>query len=628
MSKITAIIILFCFFGVLYGQNIRSFDGTGNNIANHAWGSVNEQMLTIVPVEFGDSIQSMSGADRPNARLISNFISDQSQKTTDQLFLTQMAWVFGQFIDHEINQTDLDFNEPIVVKIPEGDYFFYSGSEMKFYRTKSAPATGTSISNPRKYINNVTSYIDGSNIYGNSNTRNIKLRTFLDGKLKTSEGRFLPWNTISGEYNDIVDNSLGNIANETFFDGKFFFAGDEKVNDNPLLISLHTIFVREHNRLCDYYKTRYPDLKDEELFQKARKKLTAYLQAITFYEWLPAHGIILPEYNGYQSNINPGISNLFSAAAFKLTGTQQSDEVPRIGIDGRKTANGNLYLKNAYFKPLLINLSGGIEPFLNGAILNNQEGFDLKAVDGTRNFLYGDPISGGLDIVTINIMRSRERGIPDFNTIRKELGLEEYKDFSELTSDKGLASSLEFLYKKINNLDAWTGFLAEDQALNSLFGPTLKKILTEQFIRLRDGDRFYFENDNEFTTEEIKEILTTGLSDLIIRNTDLKDIQANVFTSFDQSQGSPGLKHENLAALVYPNPVGGLLQIKIWLEHENTIDISIMNSTGNRIYQTSQKLLRGGNELQNIDFSLYPSGMYCILLETENEYSVIKIIKK
>jgi peroxidase len=628
MSKIIIIITFISFFGILNSQNIRSFDGSVNNIVNPEWGSVDEQLLTTTLVQFGDSIKSLSGAERPNARLVSNFVSDQSDNISDELFLTQMVWVFGQFIDHDIIQTEIDLNEPIIVKIPDGDYFFYSGSEMKFYRTKPAPETGTSKANPRKYLNKSTAFLDASNIYGTSKSRNDRLRTFKDGKLKISEEKFLPWNTISGEFNDKVDNSLGEIIDETHSNEKLFFAGDERINDNPLLISLHTVFVREHNRLCDDYKILNPDFSDEEIFQKARRKLIAYLQVITFNEWLPVQGIILPTYSGYNSQINPGISNLFSTAAFRLEGTLQSDEIPRAGIDGNNLSQGILYLKNSYFKPSLINISGGIEPFLTGSIKNNQEKLDLKAVDATRNFLYGDPILGGLDIVSINIMRSRERGIPDFNTIRRETGFEEYKEFSDLTSDKGLAATLNFLYKNINNLDAWTGLLAEDRAENSLFGQTLKKILTEQFTRLRDGDRFYFENDIDFSNDEISEIKATRLRDLIIRNTDIKDLQANVFTTFDQSREDPGLKHENLAALAYPNPVDATLQIKLWMEQEDTLDIYIIDFFGKRVYETRDKMLRGSNELQKIDMSGYPSGIYCILLVTENDHSVIKIVKK
>ena len=626
MNKIIITITLISFVGISYCQDFRSLNGTGNNFENPGWGSVNEKLLTTTSVDFGDGIRLMSGVERPNARLVSNFVSSQDQKTTDELLLSSFSWVFGQFIDHDLNQTERDLNEPILVMIPADDKFFISGSNMKFFRTKSAPGTGTSKINPRKYLNKTTSFLDASNVYGSTKERSDKLRTFANGKMKTSDGLFLPWNTFSGEYNDNVDISLGNISDETFSNEKLFFAGDEKVNDNPLLISLHTVFLREHNRLCDTYISQYPDLSDEELFQKARKIVIAYLQAITYYEWLPVQGIILPEYKGYKAEINPGISNLFSA--FKNEGTLQSDEISRLDEDGKETIHDILYLKNSYFKPLTINISGGIDPFLKGSITNNQERFDLKIVDGARNYLYGHSEEEGLDRATINIMRSRERGLPDFNIIRKESGLEEYKDFSELTSDKTLTNSLKFLYGDIDNLDAWVGLLAEDRVENSIYGTTLLRIMTDQFLRLRDGDRFYFENDAEFTNEEISEIKSTKMHDILIRNTGLKNLPINVFTTYNQAPEDPDLEHKNLAAIVYPNPVESTLKIKIWMEKDENVNVTIISSSGQKFYRSSSKLRKGVNELEELDLSFGPFGMYCILLETESDYSVIKIIKK
>ena len=625
MNKIIITIAIISFIRILNAQDVRSFDGTGNNISNPEWGSAYVQLLSTTSIDFGDGIKSLSGSERPNARLVSNFIANQSQRTYDELFLTQMSWVFEQFIDHDINQTETNISEPIMVKIPQDDEFFVSGSNMNFFRTKSAPGSGTSKTNPRKYLNKTSSFLDASNVYGTSKERSYKLRTFEGGKLKTSEGSFLPWNTFSGQYNDLVDKSLGIISDETLSSEKLYFSGDEKVNDNPLLISLHTIFLREHNRLCDVFKAQDPNLSDEALFQKAKKKLIALLQNIAYNEWLPELGIKLPDYNGYNPQINPGISNLFSA--FKLESTLQSEEISRLDNEGNETKHDVLYLKNSYFKPLLIPVSGGIEPFLKGAITNNQEKFDLKIVDGARNFLYGNPNEGGLDIATINIMRSRERGLPNFNIIRKETGLEKYNDFSEMTSDKTLNNSLKFLYGNINNLDAWVGLLAEERTQNSIFGTTLLQILTDQFTRLRDGDRFYYENDDEFTDEEISEIKSTRMHDILIRNTGLKNLPANVFTTFNQDPGDPGLAHENLAAIAYPNPVQNTLKIKLWLEQEENVNITIINFSGQRIHNFNSKLQKGSNELQDVDMTFLPTGMYCVLLETERDYSVIKIIK-
>ena len=65
---------------------------------------------------------------------------------------------------------------------------------------------------------------------------------------------------------------------------------------------------------------------------------------------------------------------------------------------------------------------GGIAPILRGAVKRPSQEIDTKVVDELRNFLFQ---SGGaiLDLAAINIQRGRETGIPDYNTVRKALGL-------------------------------------------------------------------------------------------------------------------------------------------------------------------------------------------------------------
>ena len=48
----------------------------------------------------------------------------------------------------------------------------------------------------------------------------------------------------------------------------------------------------------------------------------------------------------------------------------------------------------------------------------------------------------------------------------------------------------------IDAVDLWAGGLAEDHAEGAIIGPTFGKIIGDQFTALRDGDRYYFENQN------------------------------------------------------------------------------------------------------------------------------------
>src|SRR4029078_11068158 len=105
--------------------------------------------------------------------------------------------------------------------------------------------------------------------------------------LKTSNGNLLPWNTYSGEEWDDIDPNAPSMANDSDHIVKTFVAGDVRAAEHPGIESLHTIFVTEHNRICDEYLAL--GLTDDELiYQLARKEVGAIIQAITYQDFLPA----------------------------------------------------------------------------------------------------------------------------------------------------------------------------------------------------------------------------------------------------------------------------------------------------------------------------------------------------
>ena len=553
---ILQIVLSLAILPFLIAQEYRSIDGSGNNPFYPTWGAQNTPLVNYVPFAYADGYAAPNGNDRPNPRIISNIVFDQDNLINDPMGLSDLLWNFGQFIDHEVTFVR-DTNELLVILTSPNDPFFL-GVPIFMNRSNYDPTTGTGPGNPRKVLNSITPFIDGSAIYGSDEERATWLRTFEGGKLKTSAGNLLPFNTTTGEFGDPIDHSAPEMDNPTGIDSFVFVAGDARTNEQPNLIAFHTLFVREHNRMCDLLANYHPDWNDEQIYQYARKMVGGIFQNIVFNEWLPAAGVELPPYGGYKPNINPQISNVFSAAAFRLGHTLLNSTIRRIDNDGNVIPQGNLSLKDGFFHPWLIYGEGGIEPLFKGMGTQTQQELDAKVIGDVRNFLFGQPGSGGLDLASININRARERGVPDFNKVREALDLSPYNDFLTLTQNTQEAIALEQAYDaNIDLLDPWVGMLAEAPMPGALFGETIVEILKRQFTALRDGDRFFYLNDPDLDEEKRNEIRNTRLVDVIRRNTGIDIMQDDVFQAMD---------HEDVPtcqAIVPQATIEGLLKTEL-----------------------------------------------------------------
>ena len=512
-------------------QNYRTYDGTENNLTNTDWGAAGTNLRTFVDIGYENLIDEPAGPNRPNPRVISNTLFAQDGILSDPMNLSDFCWVWGQFIDHDIGLTP-DGSESFNIDVPLGDDWFdpFNTGQAKIFMHRNTfdPTTGTTTLNPRRHPNMITAFIDGSGVYGSDEQSAFWLRSFVGGKLKTSAGNLPPYNTYTGAYDAPVDPNAPHMDNATGIFEKLFVCGDPRANENPLLLSFHTLFMREHNRLCDELAIAHPDWNDEQLYQHARKMVGALIQSVVYDEWLPAMGVDLPAYGGYDDQVDPQLMNVFTAAAFRLGHTLLNPILLRMDNDGNEMPEGNLALRDAFFNPTQV-ADMGLDPFLKGMAAQVQQEFDSRVVDDVRNFLFGPPGAGGFDLASININRGRERGLPDYNTIRGNFGLQSYVFFQQINPDPDVYIKLVGMYQDINDVDPWVGMLAEERMPGALFGPTVMKIMEVQFAALRDGDRFFFENDPVLTEEEKDWIKTTTLHDIIMNNTGISLMQDNVF---------------------------------------------------------------------------------------------------
>ncbi len=501
-------------------NNSRSYDGSYNNKDNIDWGGKDTALLRKSSSAYADSISTLAtrGPSNPNPRIVSNAICKLGSFISSVLDLTDMTWIWGQFLDHEIDLTtpgseSADMVTPTVIEDPNEDY---PSRTILFTRSKAVSG-----SNPRDQPNEISSYIDATNVYGSTKTRADILRLFDgSGKMKTLLANN---NEIILDYNTY---GLPNAAPGGSDPTDFFIAGDVRSNENIYLTAMHTLFVREHNRLCDEIVITHPDMvgKDNYIFEQARKIVIGLMQSITFSEFLPALGIVIPSYTAYDDTINSGVTTEFSTVGYRLGHSMLSSTL-NVG------SSGSINLKDAFFSPSYIQ-TNGVDDLLLGGTTKVMKEIDGTLVDDVRNFLFGPPTGSNLlDLAALNMQRGRDHGIPGYNDVRVAYGLSINNNFSDITSDTTIQNNLQQLYTSPDHIDPWIGAVVENHLSGKAVGELVNAILIDQFTNLRDGDYYWYEVGPGLSSDMITEISNTKLSDIIIRNTVLtsSEIDSDVF---------------------------------------------------------------------------------------------------
>jgi hypothetical protein len=386
-----------------------------------------------------------------------------------------------------------------------------------FDRSNYLAGTGTGLGNPRQQINQITSFIDASNIYGSDSARAALLRSFDDGKLIESSNKLMP-----------MDNS------------GHFMSGDVRANEQIALVAMHTLFMREHNRIAVSIAANATDLpsdpgeRDEEIYQRARKMVGAEMQAITYNEFLPALlGDRAPEMSTaqYDETIDPSIMNGFSTGIYRFGHSMLPSALQLRDNDGIITEI--VPLREAFFKPSMMSSEPGrLEHILKGLAMDPAEEIDARVVDDVRNFLMLEMMPMGLDLTALNIQRGRDHGLPSYNDMRRAYQLAPAEDFGDVTSDPELQTVLAETFDNIEDFDLFVGTLAEDHLAGTSVGELLSISMVDQFTRLRDGDRFFYLFDPDIPNLEMEsgvDIDSITLGQIIRANTGIDNLQDNVF---------------------------------------------------------------------------------------------------
>jgi peroxidase len=614
----------------------RTIDGSKNNISSSlrtSWGAANIILFRELPAAYGpsDPRNAMGGVNRPSARKISNVLIDEPVTVFNTMELSTLVYQWGQFLDHELTLTPTGVTEYVPILLPPDEKIFTE--EIPFDRSEFRPG----VFQIRQQINLNTGWIDGSVVYGSDVQRAKWLRTFSQGKMKTSEGNLLPYNTVNGEYSGAIDPTAPSMKNDGGGTTKTFVAGDVRAAENPVLTSIHTIFVREHNRICDRLIAA-GITNDEILYQSARKEVGAIIQAITYQEFLPALGVSLRDYSGYKNFVRPDIMNTFATAAYRLGHTMVSDDVVLADNNCEEVGPGEMELVDVFWNPQLIR-DYTVDIFLKGSSSHDQYQVDTKINSVLRNFLFNspnDPVRFGIDLGSLNIQRGRDHGLPDYNTARRFYTGIGARSFSDITVVDSVAQKLKSLYGSVNNIDLWIGVLAEDHLPGKAVGKTLHEMLKAQFEKLRDGDYYFYLGDPFLPANAKDRVRNTKFSDLIKRNTSLTNILANAFHTNECPEDAPAAAQSKSAGAVpnavlpnavykiYPNPVKDILNIEL-ADSDQSSTIGISSTDGIVL----KSIVAGAHQQRvQVNISSFSSGMYVVNISNGKQSRIFKFIKQ
>uniref|UniRef100_H3CS91 Peroxidasin n=1 Tax=Tetraodon nigroviridis TaxID=99883 RepID=H3CS91_TETNG len=545
---------------ICFHQKYRSHDGTCNNLQHPMWGASLTAFDRLLKSVYDNGFNLPRGATEgphngyrlPLPRLVSTTMIGTETITPDDRY-THMLMQWGQFLDHDLDATvaalsqsrfsdgqlctQVCTNDPpcFPIQFPPNDpRQLRTGANCMFF-VRSSPVCGSGMTSllmnsvyPREQINQLTSYIDASNVYGSSRHESEEIRDLASqrgllrqGIIQRTGKPLLPFAT--GPPTECMrDENESPIP--------CFLAGDHRANEQLGLTAMHTVWFREHNRIATELLRLNPHWDGDTIYHEARKIVGAQMQHVTYSHWLPkilgeAGMRMMGSYTGYNPNINAGIFNAFATAAFRFGHTLINPILYRLDEDFQPIPQGHVSLHRAFFSPFRIVNEGGIDPLLRGLFGvagKMRVSTQLLNTELTER-LFSMAHAVALDLAAMNIQRGRDHGIPPYNDYRTFCNLTSAQTFDDLRNEiknPTVREKIQRLYGTPLNVDLFPALMAEDLVPGSRLGPTLMCLLATQFKRLRDGDRFWYENPGVFTPAQLTQLKQASLARVLCDNGD------------------------------------------------------------------------------------------------------------
>ncbi|XP_067633898.1 peroxidase-like [Eurosta solidaginis] len=536
----------------------RTYDGACNNFENPDYGMAKSTYTRMMAPKYSDGYSappvSLNGSPLPNARQLSLALYGDTSLPDD--FRTMAFLHFGQFVAHDMTNFAVgNFSGDCCLQ-PDSHYCFpiflhplgpiaQRTSKRCWNFIRSAFDTDAiypkrSQSHAKK-ISTTSAYLDLSYVYGDSLEQNRKYRLFKGGQLKTMFENRREWLPLAT--NPESDCKKGNY--------QCFDLPEKRNRFLPTSTVMHTIMVREHNRIARILQKINPHYTDERLFQEARKINIAQYQQIVYYHWLPlllgssyayANNIVYhitknEHVYDYEPTVNAAPFAEFAAGAFRYSHNQIPGWFTLVSSD--RYFNKTLRLSNHFERSEDVNWlleRDNFDSLIRGMSMQLQKRSDSNIDKEVRHYFAREPMEEyGFDLKALDIQRARDFGLPSYNDMRVYCGLPRAYDWSGFSSEisKNKILLMQQLYATPEDVDLSIGGSLEAHTSDAIVGPTFQCIIAKQFLKSRKGDRFFFERFDPvsgFSRDQLAEIRKASLSQLLCNNADfLQDIQENVF---------------------------------------------------------------------------------------------------
>ncbi|RZF48834.1 hypothetical protein LSTR_LSTR003214 [Laodelphax striatellus] len=542
----------------------RTIDGSCNNKEKKAaYGQAKTAFLRLLPAVYSDGVSAprkmSNGKPLPSARLLRTLLfpidNCPSHINTEVLMFWGQAVAHdtshiiptGPFNDTLKNLQDsmccLDgkgqaLNEAKVgrlppkmpsycynIEVPKNDPFYsqYNVTCIGVLDLETTNTLGCDIK-PVQQISSITHFIDASFVYGSEIDLAKQLRSFKGGRLKTQSAA-------DQTFLQNIDDAR-EACNVPSPSAICYLAGDNRVNQNPGIAILTTIFVREHNRLCEFLSKINPSWDDEILYQEARRILIAEFQHIVYTDFISA--LLGAEYvedvglktkpgfeETYEPNLDPNTYVEMSGGAYRVFHAMIRNDILSSSEEG--CPYKKLKLANTFNNPQFIQGSQ-FSSYAYGLEFLAAKELDMKYPKSMADeFERSNGTHYGTDVPAIDIQRGRQLGISPYINLREACGFPKIKTFSDL---KGIMKAediekLKTVYADVSDIDYMVGGHLEIKMPGSLVGPTFQCVMYTQFYNWRHGDRYFYNlkgQDGSFKEDQLKQILKTSVARLICDN--------------------------------------------------------------------------------------------------------------